>query len=241
MNPPKEPIHMNAKKEDISSTVIFPGDPLRAKYIAENFLENAKEVTNVRNMLGFTGTYKGKKVTVMGHGMGMPSCGIYAWELFYFYDVQQIIRIGTCGVLSKDVKIPEIILADLLYTESNYAYSYNGYEDKTVIPSYHLVKKIENKAEELNIKIHRGALMTEDVFGPYTNDEAIVKRIPKWINALGTDMEGFALIHIANSFKRNAAVLVSATDSPFAEKKLTPEERTTSLNDMIRLALESIL
>ena len=232
---------MNAKKEDIASTVIFPGDPLRAKYIAENFLENAKEVTNVRNMLGFTGTYKGKKVTVMGHGMGMPSCGIYAWELFYFYDVQQIIRIGTCGVLSKDVKIPEIILADLVYTESNFAYSYNGYEDKTVIPSYYLVNKIEKKAQELNINIHRGALMTEDVFGPYVDDEAIVNRIPKWINALGEDMEGFALIHVANSFKRDAAILVSATDSKFSATTLSTEERTTSLNNMIRLALESIL
>lgn len=241
MNPQKVPLHMNAKKEDIASTVIFPGDPLRAKYIAENFLENAKEVTNVRNMLGFTGTYKGKMVTVMGHGMGMPSCGIYAWELFYFYDVQQIIRIGTCGVISKEVKIPEIILADLVYTEANFAYSYNGYKDKTVIPSYNLVNKIEKKAQELNLNIHRGAIMTTDVFGPYVDDEAIVKRVPEWINVLGEEMEGFALIHVANSFKRDAAILVSATDSKYSSKVLSPEERTTSLNDMIRLALESII
>lgn len=240
MNPLKAPLHMNAKKEDIASTVIFPGDPLRAKYIAENFLEDAKEVTNVRNMLGFTGTYKGKNVTVMGHGMGMPSCGIYAWELFYYYDVQQIIRIGTCGVHSKEVKIPEIILADLVYTESNYAYSYNGYEGKTVIPSYNLVKRIEKKAQELNINIHRGALMTTDIF-PYVDTEPILKRVPKWINVLGEEMEGFALIHVANSFKREAAILVSATDSKYSSVALTPEERTTSLNDMIRLALESIL
>lgn len=241
MNPQKVPLHMNAKKEDIASTVIFPGDPLRAKYIAENFLENAKEVTNVRNMLGFTGTYKGKRVTVMSHGMGMPSCGIYAWELFYFYDVQQIIRIGTCGVINKEVKIPEIILADLVYTEANFAYSYNGYKDKTVIPSYSLVNKIDKTAQKLKINIHRGAIMTTDVFGPYVDDEAIVKRIPEWINVLGEEMEGFALIHVANSFNREAAVLVSATDSKYSSKVLSPEERTTSLNDMIRLALESIL
>ena len=112
MKPQLEPIHMNAKKEDIAPIVILPGDPLRAEYIAKTFLTNAKKVTNIRNMLGFTGYYKGQRVTVMGSGMGMPSCGIYAFELFYYYNVQKIIRIGTCGVSDKSVEIPELILAD---------------------------------------------------------------------------------------------------------------------------------
>ena len=121
----KEPIHIAAKREEIAEVVLLPGDPLRAKYIAKNFLTNAKEVTSVRNMLGYTGTYKGKRITVMGSGMGLASVGLYAFELFYFYNVQKIIRIGTCGVESPEVDIPEIILADKVYSESNYAYSYN--------------------------------------------------------------------------------------------------------------------
>ena len=128
MKPQQEPIHIVCKnKEDIADIVIMPGDPLRAKYIAENFLENATLITSVRNMLGYTGTYKGKRVTVMGHGMGMPSAGIYAFELFYYFNVQKIIRIGTAGVVSQEVKIPEIVLADQVYSESNFAYQFNGY------------------------------------------------------------------------------------------------------------------
>ena len=126
MKPNSEPIHMNAKKEDIADVVILPGDPLRAEYIAKNFLKQAKKVTDVRNMLGFTGFYKDKRVTVMGSGMGMASCGIYAFELFYFYNVQKIIRVGTCGVESKSVDIPEVILADKVCTESNYGKIYNN-------------------------------------------------------------------------------------------------------------------
>lgn len=241
MKPQSVPLHINAKKEDIADVVILPGDPLRAKYIADNFLENAKEVTNVRNMLGFTGQYNGKKVTVMGSGMGMASCGIYAFELFYYYNVQKVIRIGTCGVVSKEIKIPEIILADQIYTESNYAYSYNGYKENIVTPSINLVNKIEKTAESQKLKIHKGALMTTDVFGPYVDDDALLARAPKKLEILGEEMESFGLIHIANSFKREAAVLVTAVDSKFSNKIISVEERQTSLNDMIRLALESIV
>lgn len=241
MKPQKEPIHINAKKEDIAPLVILPGDPLRAKYIAENFLENVKQVTDVRNMLGFTGTYRGKRVTVMGSGMGMPSCGIYAFELFYFYNVQKIIRVGTCGVISKEVEIPEIILADNIYSESKYAYSYNGYEKNTVKPSMNLVNKIYDIAKNHNIKIHKGTLMTTDVFGPYVDDAAILKRAPEDLHILGEEMESFGLIHIANSFNREAAVIVTAVDSPFTKKIVSIEERQTSLNDSIRLALDSII
>lgn len=241
MKPQKEPVHINAKKNEIAEVVILPGDPLRAKYIADNFLTDAKEVTNVRNMLGYTGTYKDKKVTVMGSGMGMPSCGIYAFELFYYYNVQKIIRIGTCGVLSKDVNIPEIILADKVYSESNFAFSFNGYKGNIVTSSINLNKKIVEVAKKQKLKIHQGTLMTTDVFGPYVDADAILNRAPKDLKILGEDMEGFGLIHIANSFNREATVLVTAVNSKFSDYIVSPKERQTSLNDMIRLALDSII
>ena len=241
MKPQKEPIHMNAKKEDVAPVVLLPGDPLRAKYIADNFLKNVKEITNVRNMLGFTGTYKGTRVTVMGSGMGMPSCGIYAFELFYFYNVQKIIRIGTCGVVSKEVEIPEIILADKVYSEANFAFSYNGYKGNIVIPSMNLVNKIYETAKQKSLKIHKGIIMTTDVFGPYVDDDALLQRAPEDLNILGEEMESFGLIHVANSFNREAAAMVTAVDSKFTDRIVTPEERQTSLNDMIALALDSLI
>ena len=241
MKPQKEPIHINAKKNQIADIVILPGDPLRAKYIAENFLKDAVEVTNVRNMLGFTGTYKGKRVTVMGSGMGMPSVGIYAFELFYYYNVQKIIRIGTAGVSSKEVAIPEIILADNVYSESNFAYSYNGYLEHTVKPSLELTNKIAAKADELGLSIHRGTLMTTEVFGPYVDDDALLGRAPKDLNILGEEMEAFGLIHVANSFQRQAAVMVTCVDSPFTDKIVSVNDRQTALNDMIKLALETLV
>lgn len=241
MKPQNEPLHINAKKEDIADIVIMPGDPLRAKYIAENFLENAKEVTNVRNMLGFTGEYKGKRITVMGHGMGMPSAGLYAFELFYYYNVQKVIRIGTCGVVSPEVKIPEIILADKVYSESNYAFSYDGYKGNVVKPALDLVDQIAITAKSKGVHIHKGALMTTDVFGPYVDDDALIARAPKDLNLLGEEMEAFGLIHVANSFKRKAAVLVTAVDSKFTDKIVSVEDRQTSLNTMIALALDSLI
>lgn len=241
MKPQGTPLHMNAKKEDIAEIVLLPGDPLRAQYIADNFLKDVKEVSNVRNMLAFTGTYKGKRITVMGSGMGMPSCGIYVFELFYYYNVQTIIRIGTCGVVSKDVDIPEIILADRVYSESNYAYSYSGYTGNTVLPSLELNRKIEETAKRINVKIHKGTIMTTDVFGPYVDDDAYKARIPEGIKPLGEEMEAFGLCHIANVFKRQAAAMCTATDSKFTGKALSPKERQLALNEMIELALESIL
>lgn len=241
MKPQKEPIHINAKKDQIADVVILPGDPLRAKYIAENFLTDAVEVTNVRNMLGFTGNYKGRRVTVMGSGMGLPSVGIYAFELFYFYNVQKIIRIGTAGVSSKDVDIPEIILADNVYSESNFAYSYNGYERHIVKPSLELTNKIYRTAEEQGLKIHKGTIMTTEVFGPYVDDDALLARAPKDLNILGEEMEAYGLIHVANSFQRQAACMVTCVDSPFTDRIVSVNDRQTALNDMIKLALESLI
>lgn len=241
MKPQENPIHIKCAKEDIADIVIMPGDPLRAKYIAENFLENAKLVTSVRNMLGFTGTYKGKRVTIMGHGMGNPSVGIYSWELFYYYNVQKIIRIGTSGVVSKDIKVPEIVLADQVYSESNFAFQFNGYGGNTIKPSTSLNDKIIETATKNNKLIHVGTIMTTDVFGPYVDIDAILGRIPDNIHPLVEEMEAFGLIHIANSFHREATCMVTAVDSKFSDVVLSIEERETALNDMITLALDSLV
>ena len=238
----ENPIHIKVNdKNDIAELVLMPGDPLRAKYIAENFLDDAKEVTSVRNMLGFTGYYKGVKVTVMGSGMGMPSMGIYSFELFHFFNVKRIIRIGTCGVVSPDVKVPEIILANLIYSDSTFAYAYNGYTKNTVECNKKLNQIIKANAKELNIKLHEGAIMTTDVFGPYVDVDRLLDRVPKYINLLGEEMEGFGLMHIANSFTREAAVMATAVDSKFSDTVLSIEDRENSLNDMITLALESVI
>lgn len=241
MKPQEKPIHIACEKEDIASVVIMPGDPLRAKYIAENFLTNARLVTSVRNMLGFTGIYKGQKVTVMGSGMGMPSMSIYAWELFHFYDVEKIIRIGTAGVVSKNVLVPEVVLADNIYSESNFAFQYNGYGGNTVKPSENLNKKILEVAKNKNMKIHVGTIMTCDVFGPYINIDTVLNRIPNGIEPLIEEMEAFGLVHVANSFHKEAACMVTAVDSKFSEVVLSIEERQTALNDMIILALDSLV
>ena len=241
MKPQKEPIHINAKKEDIAEVVLMPGDPLRAKYIAEKFLFDAKLVTSVRNMLGYTGYYKGNRITVMGSGMGMPSMGIYCWELFYFYNVQKIIRVGTCGVINPKVEIPEIIVADKVWSEGNFGFSYNGFKDHLVTPSMNLTNKIIQRAKESNQPIHVGTLMTTEVFGPYVDDEAIVKRVPEYLDVLGEEMEAYALIHVANSFKREASAIVTAVDSKFSDKILSIEDRQTSLDNMIKLGLDALI
>ncbi len=241
MTLPETPVHIKCKESDIASVVIMPGDPLRAKYIAENFLEQAKLVTSVRNMLGYTGTYKGTKVTVMGSGMGMPSMSIYAFELFKYFNVEKIIRIGTCGGLVPEINVPEVILANLVYSQSNFAYQYNGYLLDTVKPSEDLNKQIKKIAKEKNINLHVGTLMTCDVFGPYVGFDNLLERIPKNIHPLGEEMEAFALIHVANSLKKQATCLATVVNSKYSDKVLTIEERQTSLNEMILLALDSIV
>lgn len=241
MKPQEKPIHIACEKEDIAPVVIMPGDPLRAKYIAENFLDNARLVTSVRNMLGFTGTYKGQKLTIMGSGMGMPSVSIYAWELFHFYNVEKIIRIGTAGVVSPNVLVPEVVLADNIYSESNFAFQYNGYGGNTVKPSENLNKKILEVAKNKNMKIHVGTIMTCDVFGPYININAVLGRIPNGIEPLAEEMEAFGLVHVANSFHKEATCMVTAVDSKFSEVVLSIEQRQTALNDMITLALDSLI
>ncbi len=238
----ENPIHIKVENNnDIAKLVIMPGDPLRAKFVAENFLENARLVTSVRNMFGYTGTYKGKEVTVMAHGMGMPSAGIYVFELFHYFGVEKIIRFGTCGVVDPSVKIPEIIVADSLYTQSNFAFQYNGSNDTFIKPSEELTNDIKLAAEELNEKVHFGTIMTMDVFGPYVDADAALARVPKDIKVIGEEMEGFGIVHIANSMGRKAAIMATAVDSKFSDVVLSIEERESSLKHMVILALEAVI
>ena len=237
----ENPIHINAEKGSIAPIVLMPGDPLRAKYIAETFLVDAKEVCNLRNMLGFTGTYKGVRVSVVGSGMGMPSMGIYSWELFHYFDVKKIIRIGTCGVVSPLVNVPELILADLAHSESNFAYTFDNYDKNITYPSKELNEVIINTANERNCKLHIGNITTMDVFGPYIDYDRVLNRMPKDLDVIGEEMEAFALFHVANHFEREAACLLTAVDSKFSDVILSSEERQNNLNEMITLALESII
>lgn len=236
----ENPIHIEANA-DIAEVVLMPGDPLRAKYIAENFLEDAKLVTSIRNMFGYTGYYKDTKVTVMGSGMGMPSAGIYVFELIHYFHVKKIVRIGTCGAVSKEALIGEIILASEVYSESNFAYTYNGHDKHVVKSSESLNKAIMDVANVKDLRLHVGMMTTMDVFGPYVDCDKILDRIPKEYTILGEEMEAFGLVHVANSNNCEATAMATVVDSKFSDVVLTPEMREKNLNDMILLGLEAII
>lgn len=234
-------IHCNANKEDIEKNVLMPGDPLRAKYIAENFLTNARLVNTVRNMLAYTGEYKGKKVTVFSSGMGMPSMGIYCYELYKFYDVENIIRIGSCGVYTEDIDLLDTILVDKTYTEGNFAYEWNSKDCHIMQASSELNSKLEETAKRLNIHYTKGNTLCSDCFDGYLEDlNALMNRFPKDLNIIGAEMEAFALFYIANYLNKKASCLLTVVDSLAKKQSSTAEEREKSLNDMIKLALESI-
>ncbi len=236
------PIHCNAKKEDIAKTVLMPGDPLRAKYIAENFLENARLVNTVRNMLAYTGTYKGKEITVFSHGMGMASMGIYCYELYKFYDVENIIRIGSCGAYSEDLNIFDTILVDKSYTEGNFAYEWNEKDCHLIESSKFLNEIIEDTANEINIPYIKGNTLCSDCFDGYLESiPNLIKRFPKELNIIGAEMEAFALFYMAHYLGRQASCLLTVVDSHYKKQEISSEEREKSLNNMITLALESAI
>lgn len=234
-------IHCNAKEGEIEKTVLMPGDPLRAKYIADNFLEDAKLVNTVRNMLAYTGTYKGKKVTVFSSGMGMPSMGIYSYELFKFYNVEKIIRIGSCGAYNEDLNLFDTILVDNSYTEGNFAYEWSEKECHIAQASYELNEKIKQAAKKTGISYIEGNTLCNDCFDGYLDDiQKFINRFPKELNIIACEMEAFALFYMANYFHKQASCLLTVVDSHYKNLESTSEEREKSLNDMIYLALESI-
>ena len=232
--------HNEANIGDIAKTVIMPGDPLRAKYIAENFLEDAKLVNKVRNILAYTGKYNGKEITVMASGLGMPSMGIYCYELYKFYGVENIIRIGSCGGYIPELKLFDIILADNVFSESNFALTLNNDNCHIASSDKNLTDNIENTAIKNNISIHRGNTVCTDCFDVYMTDvNKFLERIPENFNPLGAEMEAFALFYVAKMLDKKAACLMSVVDSKFIKDVATSEEREKGLNTMIKLALDA--
>lgn len=234
--------HNEANLGDIAKTVIMPGDPLRAKYIAEAFLDEYKLVNSVRGMYAFTGKYKGKEITVMASGMGMPSMGIYSYELYKFYEVENIIRIGSCGSYKPELKLFDIILSENVYSESNFALTLNNEDCHMVSSDKYLDNIIINTAKENNINLYVGNTVCTDCFDVYMTDvNKFLNRIPKELNPISAEMEAFALFYVAKVLNKKAACLMSVVDSKYITDVATPEERQTGLNNMIKLSLDSIL
>ncbi len=226
--------HIEAKMGDFAETVIMPGDPLRAKYIAENFLEDAVLVNSVRNMLGYTGFYKGKKISVMGSGMGIPSIAIYSYELFKFYDVKNIIRIGSCGAISRDVKLKDVIIAEGASTDSAFASQYNLPGTYAPIANFDLLYETYRTALNKGISVKVGNVLSTDAF--YSDNSP-------WcdMDILAVEMEAAALYMNAAHLKKRALCLLTVSDLIYGDEQLSSEERQTGFDEMVTLALESAI
>lgn len=234
-------VHIDSKKEDIAEVVLMPGDPLRAKYIADKFLTDYKLVNRVRNMFAYTGYYKDKRVTVFASGMGVPSIGIYSYELYKFYDVKKIIRIGTSGSFNKDIKVKDVVLSSGAYCKSYFDQLFDGKDIDYIESSKSLNDTIINTANSLNIPLKIGKTITSDVFDLYSDSmEKFKSNFPE-DDYLATEMEAFGLFYMASKFKREATCLLTVVDSFYDENSLTSEEREKSLDQMITLALEAAI
>ena len=234
--------HNEAKIDEIAKTVIMPGDPMRAKYIAENFLKDYKLVNKVRGMYAYTGKYNGKEITVMASGMGMPSMGIYCFELYKFYNVENIIRIGSCGSYKPELKLFDIILADQVFSEGNFALTLNNDNCHIANASSELNNIVAETAKENNISIVKGNTVCTDCFDVYMTDvNQFLDRVPNNFNPISAEMEAFALFYVAKVLNKKACCLMSVVDSKYIKDIATPEERESGLNTMIKLALDSSL
>lgn len=227
--------HNNAQKGDIAKTVLMPGDPLRAEFIAKIYLENPVCYNNVRGMLGFTGTYKGVKVSVQGSGMGMPSIGIYSYELYNEYDVENIIRVGTAGSIADFVGLRDVVIAMGACTNSNYAKQYELPGTYAPTASYSLLRKAADAAEKHGCNCHIGNVLSSDTFYDDANSLA------KWqkMNVLAIEMESAALYMNAARAGKNALCILTVSDCPLKGLSTTAEERQTSFRDMMEIALET--
>ena len=232
--------HNGAENGAFAKTVLMPGDPLRAKFIAENFLENPKLVTSVRNVLGYTGTYNGKPVSVMASGMGMPSIGIYSFELFTQYGVETIIRVGSAGAYTEDLDLYDVVLAESAYSESSYAKTQNGCEDDVMYPSKETNERIKAAAEKLGIPCKETRIHSSDVFYQDANRGSFT-RYPEKYGAKCVEMESFALFHNANHLGKSAACILTISDSFVTHEVTTSHERQVAFATMMRLALETAI
>ncbi len=227
--------HNNAKKGDIAKTVLMPGDPLRAKFIAETYLDNAVCYNEVRGMLGFTGTYKGVPVSVQGSGMGMPSIGIYSWELFNEYDVENIIRVGTAGAVADNVELRDVIISMSTSTNSNYAAQYRLPGTYAPTASWTLLSAAVRAAEAKGSCFHVGNVLSSDTFYDDANSLADWQKM----GVLGIEMETAALYMNAARAKKNALGIFTVSDCPLRGLSTSAEERQTSFRDMMEIALET--
>lgn len=231
--------HINAaNKNDIANTVLMPGDPLRAKFIAENFLEGAICYNEIRGMYGYTGTYKGVPVSVQGSGMGMPSMGIYSWELYTEYDVENIIRVGTAGSFHDDIKVKDIVVALAASTDSNYIHAFDVPGTYAPCVSYELLTKLQTSSEETSIGFKAGNMVSCDVF--YELKEDWWQRW-KSMGIMGVEMEAAALYMNAAYNKKNAMAIMTISDHFVTGEKATAQERQNTFTDMMKLALETAI
>ena len=230
--------HNSANVGDIAKVVLMPGDPLRAKVVAETYLENPVEFNHVRGMLGYTGTYKGHRVSVMGSGMGMPSIGIYSYELFKFYDVDAIIRIGTTGAMVPEVDVYDVILAEAAYSTSTYGRSQNGDTSDIKYPDPELNRHLEEAAEKLGYPIKKGIINSSDVF--YIDEGGVGGRAAE-LHTLCAEIESFALFHNAKQLGKKGACILTVSDHILTHKETTAEERQTAFTKMMEIALEAAL
>ena len=226
--------HNTAEKGDIAKTVLMPGDPLRAKYIAETYLENPKCFNEVRGMFGFTGTYNGKEVSVMAHGMGIPSIGIYTYELYNFYDVDNIIRIGSAGALQDNINVMDIVIAMAASTDSNYAEQFHIPGHYAPCASFDLLEKAVAAARESGATFHVGNINCSDTF--YRHDQ-VDERL-RDMGILCSEMESVALYCNAAAAKKNALAILTISDHIFKDEAISPEKRQTGFNQMMEIALK---
>ncbi len=232
--------HNEAKKGEIAKTVLMPGDPLRAKFIANKWLQNFKLVNQVRNMYAYTGTYKGKELTVMASGMGMPSMGIYSYELYKEYDVDKIIRIGSAGSYTDSLKLFDIVLTEKVWSGSAYAKTQSGFEGNFLFPEKKLNDTIKKMSEVLEIPIVRSCVHSSDAFyhEPEADDYTKIRDI---YGCQCVEMESFALFHNARVSGKQAACILTISDSLVTKEQTTAKERQLSFEKMIMLALESVV
>ena len=230
--------HNNASEKDIAKTVLMPGDPLRAKHIAETYLENPVQFNTVRNMFGYTGTYKGKRVSVMGSGMGMPSIGIYSYELFKFYGVENIIRIGSAGAYVGDLNLFDLVLADSAWSESTFPLAQAGVKSDVMEPSKELNERIIKAAKRLGKEVRLDRIHSSDIFysepGMPTYEDFYREH-----GCVCVEMESFALFHNAKVLGKNAACLLTISDSLVNDLHASAQDRQTSFANMMEVALEA--
>ncbi len=230
--------HIEASKGDFAETVLMPGDPLRAQALARNHLDDVRQVNSVRNMLGFTGTFKGKRVSIMGSGMGMPSISIYAHELFDYYGVKQIIRVGTCGGLLADMQVGDLVLASAASTDSAMNRQRFGDWDFAATADFELLKRVHDMAVQTGLKIRTGNVFASDWF--YHPDDAFIEKVQK-MGVLALDMESAALYALAQQHNRRALTILSVSDVIPTGERASHETRQNAFGKVIEVVLEAVL